>query len=116
MQMPRALLTGGAGFIGSNVYDRFRKAGYEITVVDDLSSGKKSNLPADADLRVLDVGTGVVGDLIRDEPFDVIAHFAAQIDVRRSVVEPGFDAQVNVLGILNVLEAIRSKPESERPR
>jgi UDP-glucose 4-epimerase len=114
--MPKALLTGGAGFIGSNVYDRFRRAGYDIVVVDDLSSGKKTNLPADADLRVLDVGSDQVANLIRGERFDVVAHFAAQIDVRRSVVEPAFDARTNILGILNVLEAIRELPENARPR
>jgi UDP-glucose 4-epimerase len=114
--MPKALLTGGAGFIGSNVYDRFRSAGYEVTVVDDLSSGKRANLPADADLRVLDVVSPEVATIIRDGHFDVIAHFAAQIDVRRSVGEPQFDATVNILGILNLLEAIRALPENERPR
>ena len=114
--MPKALLTGGAGFIGSNVYDRFRRGGYDVTVVDDLSSGKGANLPADADLRVLDVGSPDASRLVRDEHFDVVAHFAAQIDVRRSVTDPAFDARVNILGILNLLEAIRSRPETQRPR
>jgi UDP-glucose 4-epimerase len=114
--MPKALLTGGAGFIGSNVYDRFRRAGYEVVVVDDLSSGKKTNLPKDADLRILDVGSEKVSDLIRGNRFDVIAHLAAQIDVRRSVVEPAFDARTNILGILNLLEAIRELPHDVRPR
>jgi UDP-glucose 4-epimerase len=114
--MPRVLITGGAGFIGSNVYDRFRAAGYEVVVIDDLSSGKRSNLPADADLRVLDVGSEEVASVVRDGRFDVIAHFAAQIDVRRSVMEPAFDARVNILGILNLLEAMRALPESARPR
>jgi UDP-glucose 4-epimerase len=114
--MSKALITGGAGFIGSNVYDRFRSAGYDVVVVDDLSSGKRANLPADADLRVVDVGSAEVATLIREERFDVVAHFAAQIDVRRSVVEPGFDARTNILGILNLLEAIRARPEKERPR
>ena len=114
--MPRVLITGGAGFIGSNVYDRFRAAGYDAVVVDDLSSGKRSNLPADADIRELDIGSQEVASLVRDGRFDVIAHFAAQIDVRRSVNEPAFDARVNILGILNLLEAIRALPEGERPR
>jgi UDP-glucose 4-epimerase len=114
--MPKALLTGGAGFIGSNVYDRFRSAGYQVTVIDNLSSGKRANLPADADLRVMDVGHPDVAAIIRDGRFDVVAHFAAQIDVRRSVGEPQFDATVNILGILNLLEAIRALPENARPR
>jgi UDP-glucose 4-epimerase len=114
--MPKALLTGGAGFIGSNVYDRFRSAGYEVTVVDNLSSGKRHNLPANADLRVADVGSPEVAAIIRDGGFDLVAHFAAQIDVRRSVGEPQFDATVNILGILNLLEAIRLLPEDARPR
>lgn len=114
--MPKALLTGGAGFIGSNVYDRFRRAGYHVTVVDDLSSGKEANLPSDADLHVMDVGSDQVADLIRAGRFDVVAHFAAQIDVRRSVVEPAVDARTNILGILNLLEAVRGLPENARPR
>ena len=114
--MPKALLTGGAGFIGSTVYDRFRSAGYEVVVVDDLSSGKRKNLPPDVDLRVLDVGSAEVGDLIRNGRFDVVAHFAAQIDVRRSVTEPALDARINILGILNLLEAIRGLEDEQRPR
>jgi UDP-glucose 4-epimerase len=114
--MRKALITGGAGFIGSNVYDRFRAAGYGVTVVDDLSTGKRTNLPPDVDLRVLDVGSPGVAELIRSNRFDVIAHFAAQMDVRRSVDDPVFDARVNIFGILNLFEAIRSKPDSERPR
>ena len=114
--MPRALITGGAGFIGSTVYDRFRKGGYEVIAIDDLSTGKRHNLPDDADLRVLDVGSAEAADIIRREAFDVVAHLAAQIDVRRSVTDPALDARINVLGILNLLEAIRSKPEGERPR
>jgi UDP-glucose 4-epimerase len=114
--MPKALITGGAGFIGSTVHDRFRSAGYDVVVVDNLSSGKRKNLPAGVDLRVLDVGSPETGEIIRNGGFDVVAHLAAQIDVRRSVTEPAFDATVNVLGILNLLEAIRSLPEARRPR
>jgi UDP-glucose 4-epimerase len=114
--MPKALITGGAGFIGSTVHDRFRSAGYQVVVVDNLSSGKRRNLPGDADLRVLDVGSAETAEIIRTGKFDVVAHLAAQIDVRRSVTDPVFDATVNVLGILNLLEAIRSLPEDSRPR
>src|SRR4051812_2473381 len=114
--MPNALITGGAGFIGFTLFDRFCAAGYRVTVVDKLSSGKRGELPVDADLRVLDVGSEEVASILRNEPFDVVAHFAAQIDVRRSVTDPLLDAQINVLGILNILEAIRSLPEAKRPR
>lgn len=114
--MPKALITGGAGFIGSTVYDRFRSAGYDCTVVDNLSSGKRANLPADVDMHITDVGSLEVAELIREGGFDVIAHLAAQIDVRRSVSDPRYDAQVNIQGILNLLEAIRALPEGSRPR
>jgi UDP-glucose 4-epimerase len=114
--MPKVLITGGAGFIGSNVYDRFRAAGYSIVVVDDLSSGTRSNLPADADVRVHDVTSAETAALIETGGFDVVAHLAAQIDVRKSVSRPAFDAQINIGGMLNILEAIGGLDRDKRPR
>jgi UDP-glucose 4-epimerase len=114
--MPKVLITGGAGFIGSNVHDRFRSAGYDIVIIDNLSSGKRGNLPDDTDLRVVDVGSPETAEIIRNGRFDVIAHLAAQIDVRKSVIDPIADAKINILGILNILEAIRALPEDRRPR
>ena len=107
--MPKALVTGGAGFIGSHTVERFLAAGYDVHVLDNLSSGKRENLPAAVSLHVLDVRSVEAAALVRDTPFDVIAHLAAQIDVRKSVENPRLDADVNIAGILNLLEAIRTR-------
>ncbi|MGB9826563.1 MAG: NAD-dependent epimerase/dehydratase family protein, partial [Desulfofundulus sp.] len=102
----RVLVTGGAGFIGSHVVEASLAAGYEVAVVDDLSSGKKENLPEEVPLYQVDIAdaeaVGRVFDLVRPEK---VVHQAAQISVSRSVREPGLDARINVLGLLNVLEA-----------
>jgi UDP-glucose 4-epimerase len=112
----RALVTGGAGFIGSHVCDLFVANGWDVEVIDDLSSGKRENVPAEARLHVLDVRSADVERLVADGRFDAIVHLAAQIDVRRSVADPVFDVGVNVAGTLNVLEALRSSADSERTR
>ncbi|MEO7084224.1 MAG: NAD-dependent epimerase/dehydratase family protein [Gemmatimonadaceae bacterium] len=104
----RALVTGGAGFIGSHVYDLFSANGWEAHGLDDLSSGKRANLPDDANLHVLDVRSPEAAALVRDGGFDIIVHLAAQMDVRRSVADPTFDASVNIVGTLNLLEALRA--------
>ncbi len=103
-----ALVTGGAGFIGSHVADRLLAAGYDVTILDNLSSGRRENLPSAARFVEGDITTPDAAALVRDGGFDVLCHLAAQIDVRRSVEDPAFDAQVNVLGTLNLLEAIRT--------
>jgi UDP-glucose 4-epimerase len=107
-----ALVTGGAGFIGSTLVDRLLAEGWKVDAVDDLSSGSLGNLaPARAlpDRRFsfhrLDVSSPAVVDLIAHRRPDVIFHLAAQIDVRLSVARPVFDATVNILGSLNVCEA-----------
>ena len=110
--MPKALITGGAGFIGSHTVERFLSAGYEVHVLDNLSSGKRENLPAAATLHVLDVRCAEAAALVRDTQFEVITHLAAQIDVRKSVENPRFDADVNIAGMLNLLEAIRTRSGS----
>ena len=114
--MPNILVTGGAGFIGSHVADRFLAAGYAVTVLDDLSTGSRRNVPKGAKLRVLDVAGRAAATLVRKGRFDVIAHLAAQIDVRKSVEDPAHDATVNVLGALNLLEAVRALAPERRPR
>ncbi|MCG6987592.1 MAG: NAD-dependent epimerase/dehydratase family protein [Gemmatimonadetes bacterium] len=101
----RVLVTGGAGFIGSNVADAFLAAGDEVWVVDDLSSGKRRNVHADAHFVEMDIGNPALRDLFRDVRFDVVSHHAAQIDVRVSVADPQRDARINVMGLLNVTEA-----------
>lgn len=110
--MPRALVTGGAGFIGSHVADRFLSGGYEVAVIDNLSSGRRENVPKSAVFHEMDVGSPETADIVRRGAFDVIVHLAAQMDVRKSVADPIFDASVNIVGTLNLLEAVR---RSSRP-
>jgi UDP-glucose 4-epimerase len=112
----RVLVTGGAGFIGSHVADRFLAAGNRVVIVDNLSTGKRENVPRGAEFHDLDIGSSQAAALVRDGAFDVVAHLAAQIDVRRSVDDPVFDARVNVLGTLNLAEAVRSSPSARRTR
>lgn len=102
------LVTGGAGFIGSTVADRFLAEGWEVTILDDLSSGREENLPASARFVRGDITTPEAAALVRDGRFDVLCHLAAQIDVRRSVLDPVYDATRNILGTLNVMEAVRA--------
>jgi len=103
----KILITGGAGFIGSNVADAFLADGWEVAVVDDLSSGKRSNLDPRVRLHVADVRSPEAAAAIVAERPDVVCHQAAQIDVRRSVADPRFDCDVNLGGLLNVMEASR---------
>jgi UDP-glucose 4-epimerase len=103
----RALVTGGAGFIGSHVADAFLERGYAVTVLDNLSSGNRDNVPAGAALVEGDIASPDAARLVGEGRFDVIAHLAAQIDVRKSVADPAYDAAVNIGGTLNLLEAAR---------
>jgi UDP-glucose 4-epimerase len=100
-------VTGGAGFIGSHVADALVKAGHRVLIVDDLSGGRKENVPKDAELAVLDVRSEKAGEFLKDRKVEILIHHAAQMDVRRSVEDPRFDADVNILGLLNLLEAGR---------
>jgi len=108
----RCLVTGGAGFVGSNLTDALLARGDEVVVVDDLSTGRRENLDealaggarlVEQDIR----DAGAVIALCREDPPEAIFHLAAQIDVRRSVADPAFDASVNVGGTANLLEAAR---------
>ena len=114
--MARVLVTGGGGFIGSHVADRFLARGDRVVIVDDLSSGRRENLPSSAEFHELDIGSADAARLVRDGGFDVIAHLAAQIDVRRSVDDPAFDARVNILGTVNLVEALRASKSARRAR
>jgi len=100
-------VTGGAGFIGSHVADALVAAGNRLLIVDDLSSGRKENVPKDSELHVLDVRSEEAGQLLVDRKVEILVHHAAQMDVRCSVADPVFDANVNILGLLNLLEAAR---------
>lgn len=103
----KLLITGGAGFIGSHVADAMVESGHTVHILDDLSSGKRENVPSEATLHVHDVRSSEVADLFAAEEFDVLIHHAAQMDVRKSVADPGFDADVNIRGFLNLMEAGR---------
>jgi len=100
-------VTGGAGFIGSHVAEALVAAGHQVLIVDDLSSGRKENVPDGAELAVLDVRSEEAGRLLVDREVEILVHHAAQMDVRRSVEDPVFDADVNLLGFLSLLEAAR---------
>ena len=106
----RALVTGGAGFIGSNLVDTLISRGDEVTVVDDISTGRRENLAgaleAGATLVEADIrDAAALADLFAGARPEVVFHLAAQIDVRRSTSDPAFDARVNVEGTINVLKA-----------
>lgn len=103
----KILVTGGAGFIGSHIVDAYIAAGHDVTVVDDLSSGARSQVNPKARFVEIDIRQAELGDLFRDGKFDIVNHHAAQMDVRRSVADPAFDASVNILGGLNVFEHAR---------
>jgi UDP-glucose 4-epimerase len=98
------LVTGGAGFIGSHVADAFLAAGWDVTIIDNLSRGRTENLPRGAQFRRMDVGSPEARELVAKGDFEVICHLAAQIDVRVSVADPVLDAEENLLALLNVLE------------
>jgi UDP-glucose 4-epimerase len=104
----RIVVSGGAGFIGSHIVDGYIAEGHEVFVLDNLSSGQKANLNPKAKLYSVDILDPKVPAIIGEIRPDVLNHHAAQMDVRRSVADPVFDARINVLGFLNLLEAGRS--------
>jgi UDP-glucose 4-epimerase len=103
----RALVTGGAGFIGSHVTDILLANGYEVTVIDNLVSGNREQVAKAATFHEMDITEDRAAQLVRESGFDVICHLAAQIDVRKSVADPAYDSHVNIGGTLNLLEAVR---------
>ncbi len=103
----RALVTGGAGFIGSHVADAYLERGWSVTVLDDLSSGRRENVPGEADFVQCGVNDPEARELLRNGDFDVLNHHAAQMDVRVSVSDPLMDERVNIAGLLNLLEGAR---------
>ncbi len=103
----KILVTGGAGFIGSHVVDRYVAAGHRVVVVDDLSTGRRDLLNPAATFHRLDIRDPAIADVFAAERPEVLNHHAAQIDVRRSVEDPAHDAAVNVVGSLNLLGCAR---------
>jgi UDP-glucose 4-epimerase len=100
----KILVTGGAGFIGSHIVDRLVQEGYEVVVVDNLSTGKRRNLNRAARFYKADIRGRWLERVFRRERPAIVSHHAAQIDVRRSVMTPAVDADINILGMLNVLQ------------
>ena len=101
----KILVAGGAGFIGSNITDAYIESGHAVTVVDNLSSGREENLNAKAKFVRADItDAGKIKEIFAADKFDIVSLHAAQIDVRKSVADPAFDAGINIIGSLNVLE------------
>ena len=102
------LVTGGAGFIASHIADRYIKMGHKVVILDNLVSGNLDNVPEDATFIEGDISDKqLVPKILMDHQIVVINHHAAQMDVRKSVEDPAFDATVNILGTLNLLESAR---------
>src|SRR6188472_3074371 len=100
----RVLVTGGAGFIGSHIAEAYLAGGWEVVVLDDLSRGHEKNVPPGARFVRADIRSPEARRTIATGRFDVINHHAAQIDVRVSVDRPAFDSEINVVGLVNLLE------------
>lgn len=100
----KILITGGAGFIGSQIAEAYLQAGHEVHIMDNLATGKRENIPASARFIEMDITDPAVADVLAEERYEVISHHAAQIDVRKSVADPMFDARVNILGGINLVE------------
>jgi UDP-glucose 4-epimerase len=103
----KVLVTGGAGFIGSHVVDRCIEAGHEVAVVDDLSTGRQEHVQPAGRLHIADIRSPALADVFRTEAPEAVIHLAAQAAVSRSVADPHLDADINVLGSINLLECSR---------
>ena len=100
----KTLVTGGAGFVGSHITDKLIETGHEVVVLDNLSTGKKENINKEAKFYLADICQSDIGEIFSKEKPDAVLHLAAQIDVRKSIEDPGNDAKINILGALNILE------------
>ena len=100
----KILVTGAAGFIASNIADAFIAEGHEVVILDDLSTGYEKNINPKAKFVKMNIRDEKVAELFEKEMFDVVNHHAAQMDVRRSVADPAFDATTNILGTINLLQ------------
>lgn len=103
----KALVTGGAGFIGSHVAEALLEDGAEVLIIDNLSTGKKANLPQKAAFLELDICSEELKKVILEFKPEIIFQLAAQIDVQKSIFDPAFDAYVNIVGAIKLLEAAR---------
>ncbi|OGU29830.1 MAG: UDP-glucose 4-epimerase, partial [Ignavibacteria bacterium GWA2_35_9] len=100
----KILVTGGAGFIASHITDAFINEGHSVTVIDNLSTGFEKNVNPKAKFINADIGDTNLLQLFEKEKFDVVNHHAAQMDVRKSVADPAFDANTNIIGTINLLQ------------
>jgi UDP-glucose 4-epimerase len=105
-ELMRVLVTGGAGFIASHIVDAYVERGHEVTVIDDLSSGRRENVNPRAELLVADLREPRTVEQLRGRGFDLVNHHAAQIDVRVSVADPAADAQLNVVASLRLFQTL----------
>jgi UDP-glucose 4-epimerase len=101
-------VTGGAGFIASQIVDAYIERGHEVHIIDDFSTGQESNLNSKATVHKTDIAEGEAAEQIKQIRPDVLSHHAAQMDVRHSVADPAFDARVNIIGFINLLEASKN--------
>ena len=103
----KIVVTGGAGFIGSHIVDAYIAAGHQVCIIDDLSGGDRGNLNPKADFHLMDILDPALPGLLGEISPDVVNHHAAQMDVRRSVDDPQFDARINILGLIHLLEGCK---------
>ncbi len=104
----KIVVTGGAGFIASHIVDAYLERGHEVHILDDFSTGQKTNLNAKATVHTIDIADAKAARLIEQIKPDVLSHHAAQMDVRHSVADPTFDARVNIIGFINLLEGCKN--------
>ncbi|MCE5304387.1 GDP-mannose 4,6-dehydratase, partial [bacterium] len=98
-------ITGGAGFIGSNIAEHYIKLGHEVVIIDNLALGFRQNIPDGAKFYHIDINDEEIHDIFKKEKFDIVNHHAALMSVRYSVSMPLEDARTNILGSINLLEA-----------
>ncbi len=101
----KIVVTGGAGFIASHIVDAYIQLGHEVYIIDDFSTGQRRNLNSSAQILNLDIADPKAAKAVAEIKPDVLNHHAAQMDVRRSVADPTFDARINIIGFINLLEA-----------
>ncbi|WFD10247.1 NAD-dependent epimerase/dehydratase family protein [Tepidibacter hydrothermalis] len=103
----KILVTGGAGFIGSNLVDKLISLYHDVVVIDDLSTGRVENLNSEAKFYKMDICDKDILEVFKKEKFDIVYHMAAQIDIQKSIKDPINDAMINIIGTINILEACR---------
>jgi len=102
-KMKRILVTGGAGFIGSNIVDKYIEKGYEVDIIDNLSTGDMNNVNRNARFFKIDINDEKIEEIFKERRYDVVSHHAAQMNIRVSVEEPIFDVKINIIGTINIL-------------